>query len=236
MRPRILTKGPFLDKPLSLWQCEFQKWLTGVHSLVNSECLRVFEERLVLNAKKQLGELDKNIEADKRLAASKGLLQSGAMINGVKGLCTKVLEYRVDYIFEILYDLPFKYSPRLGATISEISLKYFPVDLGELHTRLDNIIRLANGERARDTVIDNVLKANKTEIIRFKSLLDQFLMNLKTKNKSWIRRLWEDPVWSKVIAGVILAIGGSIIGYIIRDKLAKMMIALKHVILWRITM
>jgi hypothetical protein len=188
--------------------------------LLNSECLKVFEKRLVLKVKKQLSELDKNIEANKRLAASKEILYSGCMINGVKGLCIKVLETRVDYIFEILSELPFKYSRKLGARISEISLRHFPEDLGELYTRLDDIIRLANGERARDTVINNVVDVNNTELNRFRSLLDQFLLTMRSKEKSIIRILWEHPVWSKVIAGVILAIGG-IIGKIVWDKLSK---------------
>jgi hypothetical protein len=181
------------------------------HALVKNESLRIFEEMLALNVKKQLNELDKNIEAEKRRAASRGLLQSGAMINGVKGLCVKVLESRVDYIFEILNDLPFRYSPKIAARIFEISQQYFPSDLGELYTRLDDIIRIANGERVRNRVINNVVDANNTEIIRLRSLLDQFLLSLSIKNKSWIRILWENPMWSKVIAGVILAIGGIII-------------------------
>ncbi len=188
--------------------------------MTNDNCLRIFEESLALKVKKQLGELDKDIEAAKRRAAAKGLAQSGPMINEVRGLCTKVLELRADYIFEILTDLPFRYSPELGARISEISLKYFPADLGELYTRLDAIIRFANGERARDTVINKVVDANNTEIDRFRSLLDQFLLILKSKDKSVIRRLWEHPVWSKVIAGVLLAIGGLIVK-IVWDKLTK---------------
>jgi hypothetical protein len=192
--------------------------MCGGHALVNSECLRVFEERLELKVKKQLGELDKNIEADKRLSAGKGL--SGPLINGVKGLCIKVLESRVDYVIEILSDLPFKYSPELSARISEISLRYFPADLGELYTRLDSIILFANSERARDSVINNVVDANNTEIDRFRNLLDHFLLTLKSNEKLSIRRLWEHPIWSKVIAGVILAIGG-IIAKIVWDRLTK---------------
>ena len=188
--------------------------------MVNSECLRVFEERLGLTIKKQLGELDKNIEAEKGLAASKGNLLSGCMINGVKGLCIKALETRVDYIFEILNDLPFIYSRKLGARISDISLKYFPMDLGDLYTRLDGIIRLANGERTKDTVINNVVNANINEINRFRILLDQFLITLKINKNSAIRKIWEHPVWSKVIAAVILAIG-SIIGKIVWDRLKR---------------
>lgn len=188
--------------------------------MINNECLRVFEGRLVLKVKEQLGELDKNIEAEKRAAAAKGLLQSGCMINGIKGLCVKVLESRVDYIFQILNDLPFRYSHKLGSRISEISLQYFPADLGELYTRLDAIIRFANGERARDTVINNLADVNTNEIGRFRNLLDQFLLTLKNEEKSAIRRLWEHPVWSKVIAGLILAIGGIIVK-IVWDKLTK---------------
>lgn len=151
--------------------------------MINSECFRIFEERLALKVKKQLGELDKNIEADKRLSASKGLLQSGAMINGVKRLCVNVLESRVDYIFEILSDLPFKYSSKIGVKISETSKHYFPSDLGELYHRLDDIIRLANGEHAREHVVNEVLNANNAEIERFQNLLNQFLLNLKTSRK-----------------------------------------------------
>lgn len=151
--------------------------------MVNSECLKVFEERLVLKVKRQLSELDKNIEADKRLAASKGNLLSGCMINGVKGLCIKVLETRVDYIFEILSELPFKYSRKLGSRVSEISLRYFPSDLGELYTRLDNIIRFTNIEGARVSTINEVVNVNITEIDRFRNLLNQFLLNLKASSK-----------------------------------------------------
>jgi hypothetical protein len=182
--------------------------------------LRVFEERLAIKVKKQLVELDKNIEAEKRVAASKGILQSGCMINGVEGLCAKVLESRVDYIFEIMNDIPFKYSPKLCAMISEISLQYFPSDLGELYSRLDGIIRLANGERARDTVINKIVNINNTETDRLISLLNQFILTLKSKKNSAIRKLWEHPVWSKVIAGIILAIGGIIVK-IVLDKLTK---------------
>lgn len=191
-----------------------------MYGLLNSECLRIFKERLALNVKKELSALDKNIKAEKMRAAAKGLLQSGCMINGVKGLCIKLLESRVDYIFQILNDLPFKYSRKLGARISEISLKYFPADLGELYTHLDDIIRLANGEHVRDRIFNEVVNANNNEIDRFPNLLDQFLLTLKSKENLTIRILWEHPVWSKVIAGVILAIGG-IIGKIVWDKLTK---------------
>lgn len=182
--------------------------------MVNSECLKVFEERLVLKVKKQLSELDKNIEADKRLAASKGNSLSGCMINGVKGLCIKVLETRVDFIFEILSELPFKYSRKLGSRISEISLRYFPSDLGELYTRLDGIIRFVNGERTRDRVINEVVNVNITEIDRFRNLLNQFLLNLKSKKNSAIKGFLEHPVWSKVVSSVIYCIFGLFVIYI----------------------
>lgn len=188
--------------------------------MINSECLRVFEERLAQKIKKQLGKLDEDIHSGKARAAAKGLALSGFMINEVKGLCIRVLELRVDYIFEILTDLPFRYSRMLGASISEISLKYFPANLGEVYTRLDAIIRFTNNERARDSVINKVLEVNNTEIERFRNLLDQFLLNLKINEKSLIRKIWEHPVWSKVIAGVILAICGVIVK-IVWDKLTK---------------
>ena len=182
--------------------------------LVNSECLKVFEERLVLKVKEQLSELDKNIEADKRLAASEGRLLTGWMINGVKGLCINVLETRVDYILEILSELPFKYSRKLGARISEISLRYFPADLGELYTRLDNIIRFTNIEGARVSTINEVVNVNITEMDRFRNLLSQFLLKLKNKKFLWINKFLENPVWSKVVASVIYCMLGLFVIYI----------------------
>ena len=151
--------------------------------MINSECLSVVEKRLAQKVREQLDKLDADIESGKRRAASKGLSQSGAMINEVKGFCINVLELRVNYIFDILNSLPFKYSRKLGVRISEISLKYFPADLGELYTRLDAIIKFANNERARDAIINKVANANNNEIERFLNLLDQFLLNLKASRK-----------------------------------------------------
>ena len=138
---------------------------------------------MALQNQKQLGILDENIHAMKAQAASKGLLKSGATIKEVKNLCVKVLESRVDYISEILRDLPFKYSRDLGTKVSQISLKYFPADLGELRTRLEDIIRLANGEHARELVLGEVEGANNTKIRRFRTKLDQFLLTLKKSKK-----------------------------------------------------
>jgi hypothetical protein len=69
--------------------------------LINSECLNVFEKRLSQKVMEQLVKLDADIESAKRRAASKGLSQSGAMVNEVIGLCKALLELRVDYIFEL---------------------------------------------------------------------------------------------------------------------------------------
>ncbi|MDP2046742.1 MAG: hypothetical protein Q8L00_11085, partial [Deltaproteobacteria bacterium] len=79
-----------------------------------------------------------------------------------------------------LRDLPLKYSRDLDTKISAISLKYFPAELGELHARLDGIIRIARGEHARDIVLNKVAGANKNQIHRFRTQLDHFLLILKT--------------------------------------------------------
>jgi hypothetical protein len=137
----------------------------------------------VVKVREQLEELSNAIRADKMRAASQGCAQSGAMINGVVGRCIDLVKLRAKYVFEILGELPFKYSSSLRAKILEISLKYFPEDLGEIYTHLDSIIKFANGERARDSFINKVKHANETEIDGFKVLLDQFLLNLKKKIK-----------------------------------------------------
>jgi hypothetical protein len=147
--------------------------------VINSECLRIFEERLAQTVKNQLAKLDSDIRSGKARAAAKGLALSGSMINEVKGLCIKVLDLRVDYIFEILNDLPFRCSRMLGTNISKTSLKYFPSNLGEIHTRLDAIIRFTNHELARDTIISVVLEVNNSEIDRLKNKLDQFFTGIE---------------------------------------------------------
>ena len=194
--------------------------------MISNECLSTFEGMLELKVKSQLGRLDKDIEAARRRAAAKGLLKSGYMINDIKELCINVLESRVNYIFKILHDIPFKYSRRLGASISQISLRYFPLDLGELYARLDAIIRLANGEHARDSVMKEVVEANNAEIERFHLLLDQFILSLKSKRLSIIRRISVHPVWSAVIAGILLA---AIL--MIKDNILNYFIAIYHKIL-----
>jgi len=175
--------------------------------LKNSDCLKTFEKSLELFIKKQLDELDQNIEADKRLADSKGLNGSGAMINGTKNRCIRLLESRVDEIFRTLSELPFKYSRKLGDNIYEISLKYFPSGLGEIYNRLDDVfIEYQYNERVREDIVKQVEDAKKTEIGRYNNKLGKFLINLKNKENSKSKRLWEHPVWSKVIGGLILLI------------------------------
>ena len=59
---------------------------------------------------------------------------------------------------------------------------------------------------AEDRIINEVINANNNEIKRFQNLLNQFLLNLKSHKISVIRKFWEHPIWSKVIATAICGI------------------------------
>jgi hypothetical protein len=110
-----------------------------------------------------------------------------------------------------LSELPLNYSHELGDKISEISFRHFP-ELDTIYIRLDDIFKKYNHkENIRKDVIMKLNGANENEIKRFKNRLDQFLINLRSKEKSAIKRLWHHPIWGKVIAGLIVLLIAEII-------------------------
>jgi hypothetical protein len=151
--------------------------------LANIECLRLFEDKLGLQVKDQLDQLDDDIRALKAQRAAIGSLRSGATIKQVARLCSEILASRVQHIASNLSILPFDYSSNLGEDIWKIALRHFPEDLGELKGRLEDVIRLAGGEHAQEQIINEVKEVNRTEINRLRNQLDQFLLSLKTSRK-----------------------------------------------------
>jgi class 3 adenylate cyclase len=147
--------------------------------LAIDECLRILEENLVLQVQEQLVLFDRQIRAISKRKAATG--RSGAAIREVMDLFIQILRSRAEHILLTLSTLPFEYSVDLATKISEISLKYFPTDLGELRPGIEEIIRVCHGNHIRERVFNEIVGANETEIQRFLNGLDRFLLNIKIK-------------------------------------------------------
>jgi len=146
--------------------------------MANDECLTLLDKKLSLKVQEQLLQFGKQVRAITYRAIGKGSL-GGPAIQEVIDLRTQILRSRVDYILKTLESLPFKYSNNIGRKISDICLKYFPSDFGEFSSGIEEIIRVAHGNRPRDEIVSNIKRANITIIQQLRNELDIFLLNLK---------------------------------------------------------
>jgi hypothetical protein len=152
--------------------------------LSNKECISNLENKLQLELKSQILELDSAINAIKTSNAAKGALQSSATIKMVLSTCKDTMERRSTIVFDGIKSLPFEYSRDLYKKLVALSEKYFDEDVEEFKERVRKIATMANGERFIDRYLHNLFESNRDALDKLKNNLETHCIQLKNQGLS----------------------------------------------------
>lgn len=171
--------------------------------MANQSCFENLAERLTLHSQAEYRIIDEEIEAIKRLHASKGLLKSSATIKKVIEICIRFYERKCDHFNNEIETLPFHYRKSLKDRLLDAFEGYFPADFELVDKKLKNIIEMTGGTQFEARYMGEMHDKRENISQRLKNNLDQFVIKKKENEK--VSNVEKVLIFLEIICLIIIA-------------------------------